>query len=453
MKKKQILSMVLAVLMIFGMMPFSIFSGETVKAADVFDPDDLRWELPKKINDPENISDAISFNIPETIRGEAQITDFEISLNYNDMLTKLKDKYKNATLLITLNIYNEQAGNRKIYIPYFIYNGKIIGNNDIKTTKGESSLNYDLSWYEDISRSNFISTTKYLTTTLFYGDKLEIKYNITENKNFPGLDDYRDTKAITNFRFPSYRYQHIDGSPWEGKTNEGPYLDAGNEWENVYGSNTYLIEEYESSVTTGKTYFCSRDKFAYKPIEVIGTGATFINEGIEVYKSILESTFDHEEKVRSDNPNFEKYKLFYKNTYDECYKERELKDINILSTKSQPINVKTYKYEGATLTPIEDITLKSGEMHTLKDKKYLNLIVINSKLPGFTGEIHEATPTFPDEPDLTKLKADAEAKIKALKNLTPEEQSAALKAVADAKDEAGINKAVADAEAKDKANF
>ena len=50
MKKKQILSMVLSVLMIFGMMPFSSFNNK-VKAVDLFDPDNLYWEFPYRCQD------------------------------------------------------------------------------------------------------------------------------------------------------------------------------------------------------------------------------------------------------------------------------------------------------------------------------------------------------------------------------------------------------------------
>ena len=105
---------------------------------DYFDPDDLYWEFPYRCQD-----DAIEFEAfkkPITVEAESRILspNFKIGLNAD-----------NKAILITIKIYNEQAGNRLIYFPYF-------------------------------SSNLFHVPAGIMNVSLFYGDKIDVTYKISE---------------------------------------------------------------------------------------------------------------------------------------------------------------------------------------------------------------------------------------------------------------------------------
>ena len=142
-----------AFLMALMLIITSVGSLTNVKAAG-FDPDNLYWEFP--IRSQVETFEFDAFKKPITVEAEKRKINMPMS-GFEELDKAFSLNNSNSILLVKFKIYNEQAGDRMVYLPIY-YN-----------EKGSSSFPIDI--------------------VLFYGDKIDISFEKKDVKYNYGQEE------------------------------------------------------------------------------------------------------------------------------------------------------------------------------------------------------------------------------------------------------------------------
>ena len=489
--KKRLFSMALAVLMIFSMMPFNNLSnGSVVKAADgMFDPDDLNWEFPYRCQD--NAVEFEALKTPITVEAEKRTLTPIINKDFVFPSTEEENISDNALvcILFKVKIYNEQAGNRTIYIPYYKF--KAISNHAPKINE-----------IHDYNQS--------ITTTFFYGDKIDVSYKV--------FNDAENGKYATNIETKSkftLKSRNIGSEDIIDSSLYDTDLNLASEELKHYQFYPTCLNSMETVDFTERFIHNGSTTFITKPIEVVGSGFKFIDTFVEMngyrqfYREQNIDAYSSEDKLKEYLGEFKEYDSANKlitythraylsnfageSTLETCnatiYINRLLSSdfnaygkfafyyftpiitpafnggnissrFNLLSTTSRNLTVDAYDKDD---NKVFSTSLTPGNKYEIKENiSKINKLVTNGKLPGFTGDVHEATPDFPgEEPsadekakeeELAKAKEDAKKEIDKLENLTDEQADKAKTDIDNAPDTTTVDQIVEDAKKKDADN-
>ena len=422
MKKKQILSMVLVVLMIFGMVPFGLFNNE-VKAIDLFDPSKLHWEFPYRCQD-----DAITF--------EALKKPIEVEAEKRTLAPIVKpevmNKIQNGVLFIQMNIYNEQVGNRIIQIPIF---------------KGAS-----------------ISSSSSLTTTLFYGDKVDVKYiikndiiNASSNKSTEGERQYTvtDTAKVTKRGYYKPKYHSVPESVYDECSLY--YFDT-----DIIVKATQTVKD--TNFVNYSVNFNNAQDFMFYATELIGNGMKFSSDykySSTTYETVAVGSPSISDPVVNSLPDpigecvpeppstkdIDTSTLIFSFSWLGSHTETKLNTsiASITNTTSKNMTIDAYNGNGDKVFNTQLMPGNTYKIPSNKLGKFSRLVTNGQKLGFVEGQpIKPADPYFPDDA-IGKAKAEANAKIDALKNLTKEEKALYKDKVNAATTSAEVNKAYVDA--------
>ena len=399
MKKKQILSMVLAVLLIFGVIPVSKFNTtEIVKAKSTFDPNNINWTIPVKSKD-----NMISFDALKTpLKSKKEIR----SLRPTITSSLSKQLGSRDVLTIKVEIFNEQAGDRILYIPF--YNG----------------ISYE---------GMYLPSFDY-NTELYYGDKFKISsYTIT-----PGVI------STSN----NYGYRNGETVQTEEKYFSISYYNHG-EFGHAEGHMvTFHLNVVDSDSHT--LTFSKKSSVPIKPIQIVGGDLKVSGSYSAMTGSYTTSVVDSPwcpqtyHARQTVEPSACYSSMSGGTSYDSSGPSSS---VYIMNNNSKTITVDGYdKNDKKIFTN----SIASGQELSINTETAK--IVVDGKKDGFAGNVDEATPYFPEDEAFEKAKQKAKDEINALEDLTKSEKDGFINQVDKVTKVEEIKPIVENAKAKDLEN-